>query len=40
MCRKPTTGMAFSLSQDFAGFGGNLKFIKTEAQYRRLSADL
>ncbi len=30
---KPTTGMAFSVSQDFAGFGGNLKYIKTEAQY-------
>ena len=29
--RKPTTGMAFSLSQDFAGFGGNLNFLKTEA---------
>ena len=31
--RKPTTGIAASLSQDFAGFGGNLKFIKTEAQF-------
>ena len=31
--RKPTTGMAFSLSEDFAGFGGNLKFIKTEAEF-------
>ncbi len=31
--RKPTTGMAFSLSQDFAGFGGNLRFLKTEAQF-------
>jgi outer membrane protein insertion porin family len=31
--RKPTTGMAFSLSQDFAGFGGNLRFTKTEAQF-------
>ena len=25
--------MAFSLSQDFAGFGGNLKYIKTEAEF-------
>jgi outer membrane protein insertion porin family len=31
--RKPTTGMAFSLSQDFAGFGGNLRYLKTEAQF-------
>jgi len=31
--RKPTTGIAFSLSQDFAGFGGNLKYLKTEAQF-------
>ncbi|HXS08284.1 MAG TPA: outer membrane protein assembly factor BamA [Rhizomicrobium sp.] len=31
--RKPTTGIAFSLSQDFAGFGGNLKYMKTEAQF-------
>jgi outer membrane protein insertion porin family len=31
--RKPTNGIAFSLSEDFAGFGGNLKFLKTEAQF-------
>ena len=31
--RKPTTGVAFSLSQDFAGFGGNLRYLKTEAQF-------
>jgi outer membrane protein insertion porin family len=31
--RKPTTGLAFSLSQDFAGFGGNLRFVKTEAEF-------
>src|SRR6201999_1826253 len=29
--RKPTKGMALSFSQGFAGFGGNLKFIKTMA---------
>ncbi|HEV7960511.1 MAG TPA: outer membrane protein assembly factor BamA [Rhizomicrobium sp.] len=28
---KPTTGESFSLSQDFAGFGGNLRFMKTQA---------
>jgi outer membrane protein insertion porin family len=31
--RKPTMGMAFSLSEDFAGFGGNLKFLKTMADF-------
>jgi outer membrane protein insertion porin family len=31
--RKPTSGMAFSLSEDFAGFGGNLKYIKSEAEF-------
>ena len=31
--RRPTTGMAFSLSEDFAGFGGNLRYLKTDAQY-------
>jgi outer membrane protein insertion porin family len=29
--RKPTTGSTFSVSQQFAGFGGNLKFLKTSA---------
>jgi outer membrane protein insertion porin family len=27
--RKPTTGSSFSFTQQFAGFGGNLKFINT-----------
>ena len=31
--RKPTKGVAVSFSQDFAGFGGNLKFIKTQATF-------
>jgi len=29
--RKPTTGSTFSFSQQFAGFGGNLKFTSTNA---------
>ena len=29
--RKPTRGMTFSFGQDMAGFGGNLKYLKTEA---------
>jgi outer membrane protein insertion porin family len=29
--RKPTKGVAVSFSQGFSGFGGNLKFIKTQA---------
>jgi outer membrane protein insertion porin family len=29
--RKPTKGVALSFAQGFAGFGGNLKFIKTQA---------
>jgi outer membrane protein insertion porin family len=29
--RKPTTGSAFSFSQSFSGFGGNLKYIQTGA---------
>ncbi|HEY5347677.1 MAG TPA: outer membrane protein assembly factor BamA [Rhizomicrobium sp.] len=29
---RPTTGWAFSFSQDFAGPGGSLKYLKTEAQ--------
>jgi outer membrane protein insertion porin family len=29
--RKPTTGSTFSLSQRFAGFGGNMKFLQTDA---------
>ena len=31
--RKPTKGVAVSFSQGFAGFGGNLKFIKTQATF-------
>jgi len=31
--RRPTTGMTFSLGQDFAGFGGNLKYVKTDADF-------
>ncbi len=31
--RRPTNGVAFSVSEGFAGFGGNLKFIKTEAEF-------
>src|SRR6185369_175577 len=31
--RRPTTGMSFSLGQDFAGFGGNLKYVKTDADF-------
>jgi outer membrane protein insertion porin family len=27
--RKPTTGSTFAFSQQFSGFGGNLKFLKT-----------
>lgn len=30
---KPTRGIAFSLSQDFAGFGGSLKYIRTVEQF-------
>jgi outer membrane protein insertion porin family len=30
---KPTKGMAFSISQDFAGLGGSLKFLRTEEQF-------
>ncbi|MEO8300586.1 MAG: outer membrane protein assembly factor BamA [Rhizomicrobium sp.] len=29
--RKPSSGSTFSLSQSFAGFGGNLKFMSTNA---------
>ncbi len=29
--RKPTTGTTFAFSQQFSGFGGNLKFLKTFA---------
>jgi outer membrane protein insertion porin family len=29
--RKPTTGSTFALSQQIAGFGGNLKFLRTSA---------
>ena len=31
--RKPTKGVALSFSQGFAGFGGNLKFIKTQGTF-------
>ena len=31
--RKPTKGVALNFSQGFAGFGGNLKFIKTQATF-------
>ena len=30
---KPTRGVLFSLDQDFAGFGGSLKFLKTEGSF-------
>jgi len=30
---KPTKGIMFSLNEDFAGFGGSLKFLKTEAEF-------
>jgi outer membrane protein insertion porin family len=30
---KPTSGVLFSVSQDFAGIGGNLKFLKTEGSF-------
>ncbi|MEI9929404.1 MAG: BamA/TamA family outer membrane protein [Rhizomicrobium sp.] len=30
---KPTRGIAFSLSQDLAGFGGSLKYLRTEEQF-------
>lgn len=39
---KPTRGIAFSFSQDFAGFGGNLKYLKSEMQavtYKRVLWD-
>ena len=31
--RKPTTGSVFTFAQDFAGFGGNLRFIKSEESF-------
>jgi len=31
--RKPTKGLAVNFSQGFAGFGGNLKFIKTSGTF-------
>ncbi len=31
--RKPTTGATFSFSQAFSGFGGNLKYINTAANF-------
>lgn len=30
---KPTHGITFDLSQDFAGFGGTLKYLRTEASF-------
>lgn len=30
---KPQTGLAFSLSQDFAGFGGSLKYLRNEISF-------
>ncbi len=39
---KPTSGIVFNFSQDFAGIGGNLKFLKTEgtfATYHKLIGD-
>jgi len=30
---KPTKGVTFDLSQDFAGFGGTLKYLRTEASF-------
>jgi len=30
---KPRTGLAFSMSQDFAGFGGSLKYLRNEASF-------
>jgi outer membrane protein insertion porin family len=30
---KPTSGIVFVFSQDFAGFGGNLKFLKTDGSF-------
>ncbi len=41
--RKPTTGMNFAFSQDFAGFGGNLRYIKSDMSfqtYKPLLGDL
>jgi outer membrane protein insertion porin family len=31
--RKPTSGVAFSLKQGFAGFGGNLKFLQSDLNF-------
>ena len=39
---KPTRGLSFTFSQDFAGLGGSLKYLKTEASlvtYRKLLWD-
>ncbi|MBV9992535.1 MAG: outer membrane protein assembly factor BamA [Alphaproteobacteria bacterium] len=39
---KPTRGLAFSFSQDFAGFGGSLKYLRSELQattYKRVLWD-
>jgi len=30
---KPTRGIAFTFSQDFAGLGGSLKYLRTETQF-------
>lgn len=40
--QKPTKGLTFSFSQDFAGFGGTLKYMRAETSasvYRRLFFD-
>jgi outer membrane protein insertion porin family len=40
---KPTKGITFDFSQDFAGFGGTLKYLRTEASFsarRKLFGDL
>ncbi len=31
--QKPTRGLTFSFSQDFAGFGGTLKYIRAESSF-------
>ena len=36
--RKPTTGSVFTFSQDFAGFGGNLRYHQVRGILRHLSS--
>jgi outer membrane protein insertion porin family len=36
--RRPTKGWAFSFSQDFAGPGGSLRYMKTQAQFATYKA--